>query len=278
MVYDFITSVVQNFNIIDILDIVIVAYIIYRIILIFRQTRAVALIKGILALVIVTIIAEIINLTTLSWLLNTVWTVGILAFVILFQPELRRALEQFGQGGLLAPLNNFTKSMSSNSEAIDEVVKAAAVLSKNKIGALIVWERKTGIRDYIETGVPIDSIVSSSLLINIFIPNTPLHDGAVMIRNGRVVAAACYLPLTSNSDISVELGARHRSALGITECSDALVIVVSEETGAISFGSDGKLQRFLDTRMLKEKLRKALLEEPQEHRLGRLWRGFDDGK
>lgn len=277
MVFEFLVGIFKNFSIMDFIDIIIVAYVIYRIMLIFKQTRAVALIKGIMALAMVTVISEVTSLTTLSWILNTVWTVGVLAIVILFQPELRRALEQFGRGGLLTtPFK--TRPDTSIAEAIDEVVKAVAILSKNKIGALIVWERETGMRDYMETGISIDSLVSSSLLINIFIPKTPLHDGAVMIRNGRVVAAACYLPLTSNNNISSEVGTRHRAALGVTEYSDAIAVVVSEETGGISFAVDGQLKRYLDTKTLAEQLTHYLIEEHQERMFDKLWRGTSDEK
>ncbi len=278
MVLEFLYGIFRNFSIIDFLDIVIVAYVIYRIMLVFKQTRAVALIKGIMALAIITVLSEVVKLTTLSWILNNVWTVGLLALVILFQPELRRALEQFGRTGLILPQSFRTRPDTGISEAIEEVAKAAVILSKNKIGALIVWERETGMRDYMETGIPIDSLVSSSLLINIFIPKTPLHDGAVMIRKGRVVAAACYLPLTSNTNLSTELGTRHRAALGITENSDALAIVVSEETGGISLAIDGKLKRYIDTKTLAELLHRHLIPEHQERRFDKLWRNATDEK
>lgn len=272
-----ILGILKNFSLIDFLDIIIVAYIAYRIMLVFKQTRAVPLIKGIVALAVITAISEIAQLTTLSWLLNNVWTVGLLAIVILFQPELRRALEQFGRTGLL-PTSFRTRPDTNISEAIEEVAKSTVILSKNKIGALIVWERETGMRDYMETGIAIDSLVSSSLLINMFIPKTPLHDGAVMIRKGRIVSAACYLPLTSNNELSTELGTRHRAAIGITENSDALAIIVSEETGGISLAVDGQLKRYIDSKTLADLLQQYLIQEPHERRLDKLWRASSNGK
>ncbi|QOR34633.1 TIGR00159 family protein [Clostridium sp. 'deep sea'] len=272
-----ILGILKNFSLIDFLDIIIVAYIAYRVMLVFKQTRAVPLIKGIVALAVITAISEIAQLTTLSWLLNNVWTVGLLAIVILFQPELRRALEQFGRTGLL-PTSFRTRPDTNISEAIEEVAKSTVILSKNKIGALIVWERETGMRDYMETGIAIDSLVSSSLLINMFIPKTPLHDGAVMIRKGRIVSAACYLPLTSNNELSTELGTRHRAAIGITENTDALAIIVSEETGGISLAVDGQLKRYIDSKTLADLLQQYLMQEPHERRLDKLWRASSNGK
>ncbi len=273
MALEYFLGLFSNITFIDVLDMVIVSFIIYRAILMFKQTRAMALVKGILVLLVVTVIADLLNTATLSWLLNSLWTIGIIAIVILFQPEIRKALEQFGRTGIMIAPSFKQRPETEINDAIEEVIKAVSVLSKNKIGALIVWERETGIRDYMETGISIDSLVSSSLLINIFIPKTPLHDGAVMIRKGRVVAAACYLPLTSNTNLSKELGTRHRAAIGISEYSDAVAIVVSEETGTISLAVDGEIFRFLDTSTLKEKLHHYLIEDHQERVFDKLWKG-----
>lgn len=271
-------KIFKNITFLDVLDMIIVSYIIYRAILMFKQTRAMALVKGILALLVVTVIAGFLQITTLSWLLNSLWTIGIIAIVILFQPEIRKALEQFGRTGIMIAPSFKQHPETEINDAIEEVIKAVSILSKNKIGALIVWERETGIRDYMETGVPIDSLVSSALLINIFIPNTPLHDGAVMIRKGRIVAAACYLPLTSSDNVSQELGSRHRAAIGISEYSDAVAIVVSEETGTISIAADGKIQRHLDPGTLKEKLHQYLIVIHQERVFEKFWKGASNGK
>ncbi len=271
-----ILEIFKNITLIDILDVLIVTYIIYRAILLFQQTRAMALVKGIFVLLLITILSDFLQTRTLSWLLNSMWTVGLIAFIILFQPELRKALEHFGKGGILVAPNFLNRQETQTEEAISEVVKAVSILSKNQIGALIVFERTSGIRDYMETGIAIDSLVSSSLLINIFIPNTPLHDGAVMIRKGRIIAAACYLPLTTNDNISSELGSRHRAAIGVSENSDAVALVVSEETGTISLAINGVLHRHLDTELLKERLIGYLGEESQERILDKWMRGVTD--
>lgn len=178
-------------------------------------------------------------------------TVGTLALLIVFQPELRRALEYIGRSRF------FTKSLielrgESHEKVVEEIVEAAASLSRQKIGALIVLERQTGLNEVVETGTKLDALVSSDVLINIFIPNTPLHDGAVIIKDDRIKAAACFLPLTDNMNISKELGTRHRAALGISERSDSLSIVVSEETGAISLAENGTISRYLDTKTLRQ--------------------------
>lgn len=219
-----------NLRVRDIIDILIVALAFYKLFLLIRETRAEQLTKGILALFLFTKLSEWIELYTVYWILEKAMTVGILALIIVFQPELRRALEYIGRS------NFFTKSFieikgESLSEVVDEIVEAVASLSRQKIGALIVMERATGLSEVVETGTKIDGKVSSDLLINIFIPNTPLHDGAVIIKEDMVKAAGCFLPLTENTSLSKDLGTRHRAALGISEKSDSLSIVVSEETG-----------------------------------------------
>lgn len=256
----FLSQALRDFTIRDIFDIAIVAFLLYRLFLLIRHTRAVSLIKGVIALALATVASSYLRLDTTHWILNNIWTVGMLAVVVVFQPELRRALEQLGRSGLFRPSFGHRIQYDPNA-LITNIVKATSILSKNKIGALIVLERETGIQDYAETGIRIDALVSSELLLNIFIPNTPLHDGAVIIREGRVMAAACYLPLTSNPFIDKDLGTRHRAALGITEDSDALAVVVSEETGTISVAENGELLRHLDGPSLREHLRQALAAE-----------------
>ncbi|CCQ93547.1 conserved hypothetical protein [[Clostridium] ultunense Esp] len=240
-----------NLRVRDIIDILIVALAFYKLFLLIRETRAEQLTKGILALFLFTKLSEWIELYTVYWILEKAMTVGILALIIVFQPELRRALEYIGRS------NFFTKSFieikgESLSEVVDEIVEAVASLSRQKIGALIVMERATGLSEVVETGTKIDGKVSSDLLINIFIPNTPLHDGAVIIKEDMVKAAGCFLPLTENTSLSKDLGTRHRAALGISEKSDSLSIVVSEETGAISIAESGSLARYLDTKTLRQ--------------------------
>ncbi|MFD3261612.1 diadenylate cyclase CdaA [Paenibacillus lentus] len=239
----------------DIIDILIVTYIIYHLILLVRGTRAVQLLKGILFLVVIWAVSTWFDLYTLKWLMNQMFTFGVLAIFIIFQPELRRALEQLGRGKL------FGRNMADEEEfgkEVSEVIKAINYLSRRKIGALIVFERDTGLNEYTESGIPIQSVISSQLLINIFIPNTPLHDGAVIIQGQRIAAAACYLPLSENPFISKELGTRHRAAIGISEVADAISIIVSEETGQISLAVDGQVVRDINEESLISKLYEEL--------------------
>lgn len=233
-------------------DIAIIAFIIYKVMLLIKETRAEQLIKGLVFIAIVTKLSELLGLHTVNWLLKETMTVGIIAIVIIFQPELRRALEHLGRGRF------FTKLEMTDYDyehIFDEIIIAVNDLSKRRIGALIVIEQETGLNEYIETGTKIDACISSELINNIFIPNTPLHDGAVVFRKNRIVAAGCFLPLTQNQNLSKDLGTRHRAALGVTESSDCLCIIVSEETGVISYANEGKITRFLDPKSLKEILK-----------------------
>lgn len=253
-----------SLNIIDLLritlDISIVAFVIYKFIMLIRGTRAVQLIKGLVVLVVASVIAERLHLTTINWLLSQLRLVIVVALPVVFQPELRRALEQLGRGKFFArPLT--VLGAEDMEKLINELVRAAQVLSKNRTGALIVVERETGLNDYIETGIRVDGVVSAELLINIFVPLTPFHDGAAIIRGDRVVAAGCFLPLSESPYLSKQLGTRHRAALGISEISDAVVLVISEETGAISVAEGGRLTRFLDEKNLKELLQSLLLPQ-----------------
>ncbi|MCZ7406911.1 diadenylate cyclase CdaA [Parvimonas micra] len=213
----------------------------YKLFALIRGTRATQLIKGILFIFIGSKLSEFFKLYTISWILNNAVTVGFIAILIVFQPELRRILEHIGNNKLLKPVN-FEESRS-NANVIEEIVKATYSLAGKKIGALMVLERKTGLRDIIETGISLNSDISYELLMNIFIPNTPLHDGAVVISNDHIIAASCFLPLTDNKQISMELGTRHRAGIGISEKSDAIVIVVSEETGYVSICEKSKINR-----------------------------------
>ncbi|WP_213950850.1 diadenylate cyclase CdaA [Tepidanaerobacter syntrophicus] len=244
----------KGFRLRDLLDIAIVAFVSYEAIQLIRGTRAVQLLKGLVVLVVSTKLSEWLGLYTINWILRNAMTVGVIALIVVFQPELRRALEQLGRGKLFStPL--FGLAEDEMNQLFDCIAEAAEELSKEQIGALVVLEKQTGLNEYIETGVKIEGRVSAKLLINIFIPNTPLHDGAVIIRNDRIMAASCYLPLTANPNLSKELGTRHRAALGITEETDAVAVVVSEETGVISVAKDGKLTRYLDAETLKNMLR-----------------------
>lgn len=245
------SKVFSNLRMRDVIDILLVAVILYKLFTLIKETRAEQLTKGIVVLLVLTKLSEWAELLTINWILANAMTLGALAILIVFQPELRRGLEYIGRSRFL------TKSLieirgESLSKVVEEIVEAAASLSRQKIGALIVIERQTGLNEVADTGTKINGLVSSDLLINIFIPNTPLHDGAVIIKDDRIKAAACFLPLTDNTGLSKELGTRHRAALGISERSDSLSIIVSEETGAISVAENGTISRYLDTKTLTQ--------------------------
>ncbi|MEZ4358257.1 MAG: diadenylate cyclase CdaA [Eubacteriales bacterium] len=235
----------------DIIDIIIVAAVIYGILKITSKTRAMQVLKGLGILFIVSRISEWLSLQTLTWLLNNVINAGALVVVILFQPELRRALERIGRGKLFY-VNG--EVLESAEHCVEAVSKALLNLSKVKIGAIIVFEQKVGLKDVIETGTILNAQISGELIENIFQPNTPLHDGAVIIRGTTLVAAGCFLPLSDNKKLEKDLGTRHRAALGISEVSDSTTIIVSEETGILSMAYDGKLTRYMDSKQLKEVL------------------------
>lgn len=237
-------------------DIAVVSYIIYKLILLVRGTRAVQLLQGIVVLILVFAMSYIFELYTLQWLMNQLFTIGILAIFIIFQPELRRALEKIGQGRIFT-LGYMDEDQLVH-ERIHQVIEALQHLASRRIGALIVFERETGLSEYIESGTKLDAKVSAPLLINLFIPNTPLHDGAVIIRGGMIAAAGCYLPLSENPFISKELGTRHRAGIGMSEVSDAIVVIVSEETGQISLAIQGQMVRDVREESLIAKLHEEL--------------------
>jgi TIGR00159 family protein len=250
-------DLVTHIKITDIIDILIIAYLTYKLYELMKETRAEQLVKGIFIIFIALRISEILNLRTFHWILSNTMTVGLMAIIVVFQPELRRILEQLGRTNIISRVN----SISKESDTINEVVQASLSLSRQKIGALIVFERKTGINEIIQTGTDLNADVSRELLINIFIPNTPLHDGAVVIRRNYIKAAACFLPLTENKNLNKDLGTRHRAALGITEKSDCLSLVVSEETGSISIAINSKLYRDLNEERLRNMLTQNLISE-----------------
>lgn len=240
----------------NILDIAVVSLIFYKIYTLIKETRAEQLLKGILLIFLLIPISDTLHLTTLNWILNETITIGVLTIVIIFQPEIRRALEHIGR-------STFTEKLTLRDEAVrdnvvTELVTAVDNLAKEKVGALIILEQKTGLGEVINTGTKIDALVSAALLENIFVVNTPLHDGATVIRDNRVVASGCFLPLTENKSINKQLGTRHRAAIGLSETADALVIVVSEETGTISIAINGKLIRNFDKEKLKNVLMRVL--------------------
>ncbi|MCC6110866.1 diadenylate cyclase CdaA [Limosilactobacillus fermentum] len=227
-------------NFINLIDILVIWFLIYELMVLVRGTRAVQLFKGIIIIIVVKLISWYIGLTTVSWVMDQIINWGVIAMVVIFQPEIRRGLEHLGRGTM------FTRTKTENEEEealITQLDQAIQYMSKRRIGALIAIEMDTGLEEYIETGIPLDAEVTGALLINIFIPNTPLHDGAVIIKGGRIAVAAAYLPLSDSKLIPKELGTRHRAAVGISEVTDALTIVISEETGGVSITKDNELIR-----------------------------------
>ncbi|WP_188456763.1 diadenylate cyclase CdaA [Virgibacillus oceani] len=269
-----------GFELLDLLrigvDIALVWYVLYKLIMLIRGTKAIQLLKGIIVVLAVWLLSIVFNLQTIQWITSRAITWGILITVILFQPELRRALETLGRGNIFA--RNTKSEEEILEQRVEAIVQAANYMAKRRIGALITLERETGIGDYAETGIQINGSLTHQLLTNIFTPNTPLHDGAVIMRGDEIVAAACYLPLSESPFISKELGTRHRAAMGISEVTDAITIVVSEETGNISCTKNGELHRDLDQENLRDFLRENLLltlKAPE----GKLWnrRGRKNG-
>lgn len=258
-----------------IVDILVVTYIIYRLLMVIRGTKAVQLLKGIVVILVVSVVSKYLGLVTLHWLMQGAITYGFLAIIIIFQPELRRALEQLGRGGFFG--RGGTQEEEDIERSIEATVKAVAYMAKRRIGALISIERQTGLSDYVETGIALNARLTYQLLVNIFIPNTPLHDGAVIVKNNKVVAAACYLPLSESPFISKELGTRHRAALGISEVTDSITVVVSEETGGISLTKNGELHRDIDEETLKSLLTEELLAGKSNSLSRWNWRGKRNG-
>lgn len=256
-------GVMSSFGITDIIDILVVAFLIYKLIQLVRQTRAKQLVGGIVALVLAWMVAEFLEMTTLSVLLKAIINSGFIALVVIFQPEIRNVLEHVS----LTSFSRFNRKIHSEYEAvdicIDSVCRACGEMSKNKTGALIVFERETKLGDIIKTGTVVDAQANAEVICNVFYPKAPLHDGAMIIRDARVYAAGCILPLTQNTNISKELGTRHRASLGMSENSDAIVVVVSEESGVISVARDGSLKRGLTASELLDYLKSALIVEEE---------------
>jgi diadenylate cyclase len=248
-----------EFSWLDALDILIVAFIIYELLQLIRGTHAVQMALGAMMLVIVYWVSQWADLETVNWLLRTFLPYVVFGIIVVFQAEIRKVLAHLGKTPLLGAF-----SAQGTEAVIDEVVLAATTLSSQHTGAIVVVEREMGLRTYIETGIALDALVTYDLLVNIFSPGTPLHDGAAVIQGNRVAAAACFLPLTVNPELSRQLGSRHRAAIGVTEDTDALAVVVSEETGTISLVSGGRIRRELDARSLKQALLDALEVEESE--------------
>ena len=249
----------------DVLDIIIIAYVLYNLLLWIKTSRAWTLLKGVLVVALFLVIAVIFRFNTILWIARNLINVFLIAIIILFQPELRRALDELGRKKIISRFLSFDNRRSSGSglsdKSIYELVKTSLQLSKDKTGALIVIEHETPLGEYINTGIAIDATLSQQLLVNIFEKNTPLHDGAVIIKNNRVVAATCYLPLTERHDVDKVLGTRHRAGLGVSESSDSMTIIVSEETGGISVAYKGALYQDLDEDGLRKQLTKLKARE-----------------
>ena len=260
----------------DIIEIIIIAFVLYNVLLWIKNTKAWSLLKGIIVVVAFAIFAYILNLRTILWIAGKTISVGIIALVIIFQPELRRALEQLGRKKIAFNFLNFGDSRNKgerfSSKTADELVRSAYEMGAVRTGALMVIEQDMMLEEYIRTGIEVDGMISSQLLINIFEHNTPLHDGAVIIRGNRVVAATCYLPLSDNVNLSKELGTRHRAGVGISEVTDSFTIIVSEETGAVSIAVGGELIRDIDRDSLRNKL-EFLRNKTIDVKSFKLWRG-----
>ncbi len=241
-------------------DIALIWYVLYKLMMLVRGTKAVQLLKGIAVILVIWLVSIAFNLQTVRFFTNQFIEWGVIVVIILFQPELRRALEQLGRGSLFS---RSAKSREKVEHHIEAIINSCNYMAKRRIGALITIEKETGIGDYAETGIPINGKLTHQLLTNIFTPNTPLHDGAVILKRGEIIAAACYLPLSESPFISKELGTRHRAAMGISEVTDALTIVVSEETGAISCTLNGELYRDIEEEALTELLREHLSFNPE---------------
>ena len=272
----FFQNIISNIGINDVLDILIVAFLFYKLLGFIRETRAEQLAKGLLMLVVVALVARWLHLYTLQWILSNLVNVGLIAVVIIFQPELRRLLENLGRNKLIS---NFSGIDLEEAEEITvEIREALLSMSKSRTGALIVFERETSLPDIIETGTLIQAGISREMIGNIFYEGAPLHDGALIVRGDKLWAAGCVLPLTEDKKLSKELGTRHRAGIGITENSDALVFIVSEETGIISKAEDGKLERMLTASRIDELLKSIYIAPEKDSLLDRVSRILRGGK
>lgn len=260
----------------DIVEIFILAFLAYHILLWIKNTRAWALLKGVIMIAVFILIAAFFRMNTILWIVTNVFNVAAIAIVVMLQPELRKAMEELGQKNFFSAMLPFDSDKSEggrfSDRTINEIVKASVEMSKVKTGALIVIEKEQSLSEYERTGIDVDGIVSSQLLINIFEHNTPLHDGAVIVRGNRIVSATCYLPLSDNMSLSKELGTRHRAGVGISEVTDSLTVIVSEENGKISVAYNGQLERGMDAERLKVRL-SEIQNKSVEEKKRKLWKG-----
>jgi len=268
--------ILSNIGINSVVDIAIVYYVFYKGFLLIRDMRAKQLLKGIFLLIVLIPIAEIFELHMVKWILGRTFQVGIIALVVVFQPEIRRALEYIGRTSMFS-FSNLDKNSATSEYVIKEIVSATSSLARQKIGALMIFEQKIGLIDIADSGTKLNAEISSGLLINIFIPNTPLHDGAVIIKDYSIIAAGCFLPLTDNNLLSKDIGTRHRAAIGMTEKSDSIALIVSEETGYISYAIDGRLYRNIQIEEL-ENLLSSIYMENEKSNLFDKWRYRNENK
>ena len=263
----------------DVAEILIIAVLLYYALVWMKTTRAWVLLKGLIVICIFLLLAYFFRMTTILWMAQNVLSFAVTALIVVLQPELRKALEELGKKNIITSVLPFETGRSANEEfsdkTINEITKACVEMGKVKTGALIVIEQKVSLRDYERTGIDVDGIVTSQLLINIFEHNTPLHDGAVIVRGNRVASATCYLPLSDNLGLSKELGTRHRAGVGISEVTDSLTVIVSEETGKISVAYEGELERNLDADALRTRLQQILNNSGEDHKNKnlRIWKG-----
>ena len=275
---NFLNNILSSIGLNDVLDILIVAFLVYKVLGFIRETRAEQLAKGIVVLVGATLLSNFFDLYTLHWLLSGVMTVGLVSLVVIFQPELRRALEHLGRSRFVNIMNDIDKEDAKR--MVTEMVNSVETMSASRTGALMVIEKEITLNDIVETGTVIDARISAEMIGNVFYEGAPLHDGAMIIRGSRLYAAGCVLPLTQNKELSKELGTRHRAGIGITENSDALVIIVSEETGVISMAQNGVLTRFMDGKSIEKILLDMYLQEDNKgfltDKLSKVFRGEKD--
>ncbi|MBR3643459.1 MAG: diadenylate cyclase CdaA [Lachnospiraceae bacterium] len=262
---------IPHFRWTDGVEILIIAFLLYHLFVWIRNTKAWSLTKGLAMILIFVIVANLLHMTTILWIVERVFGVAVTALVVVFQPELRRALEQLGRKNILSSWFRFDNTRITgelfSDHTIEEIIKASYAMGRAKTGALIVVENRDSLTDYEKTGIRIDSVLSSPLLINIFEHNTPLHDGAVIVRENRIVSATCYLPLSDNMELSKDLGTRHRAGVGISEMTDSLTIIVSEETGRVSIAQEGFLYSNVDMEFLREKLAQLQNKVVEEKRV-----------
>ncbi|MBE5864633.1 MAG: TIGR00159 family protein [Lachnospiraceae bacterium] len=287
--FDRVVEYLRNFSIYgtimdlgDVLEILIIALLVYYVLVWMKATRAWTLLKGLIVIAVFLLLASIFKMTTILWIAQNVLGFAVTALVVILQPELRKALEELGKKNIIGSMISFDSGKKEedtySEKTINEIVKACVEMGKVRTGALIVIEKQVSLNDYERTGIDVDGLVTNQLLINIFEHNTPLHDGAVIVRGNRITSATCYLPLSDNLALSKDLGTRHRAGVGISEVTDSVTVIVSEETGKISVAYEGNLKRSLDGDALRSFLMKTLLKTVEENKPKRKWKGRNRAK